>query len=315
MIHKIHNVRNKNKPNNHLFSALVFCLTATILLCFSLVEVASAKDNPSQPVPITFDSEGSQIHGFFYPAKTNKPVPTVLILNGWPGSDKDPFGLGTRMMQEGINALDFNYRGTWASEGSNKITNSLEDVNSAVSFLLSEEVTNKFHIDTSNLFIVGYSYGGNMALIGSVNHPLIKNVVSIAGFDISYTARKIEKDEKLRTYWENIIDEVQSDSKMVRGLGSGKAAVEEWLSTMNQYDVVANAKKLARKDILLLGGWLDNQSTLEGHILPLYRALQKHKTKNLEIAMFNDNHNFKNMDVRNRLVNKIISWVKYKTTE
>ena len=65
MFRKIHNVRNKNKLNDHLFFILLFCLTITILSYFSLVEASSLKDKPSKPVPITFNSEGSKIHGFF----------------------------------------------------------------------------------------------------------------------------------------------------------------------------------------------------------------------------------------------------------
>ncbi|MCK4816293.1 prolyl oligopeptidase family serine peptidase [bacterium] len=316
MFSKIQIVQNKDKFNNHLFSFVLFCLTITIFLYFSSVEAYSLKESngnqKSKPIPITFNSEGSKIQGIFYPANINKLAPTVILLHGSPGNDKEPLGLGTKMMQEGINALAFNYRGTWASEGFHSPKNSLQDVNSAIAFLLSPNIINEFSIDTTNLFIAGYSYGGNMALIGSLNNPSIKKVISIAGADLSEIARSIKNDENFRMYFENMIEERMLNSGMVRSHG-GKAVAEELLSAMDQYDYVKYSKELAKKDILLIGGWLDKQSTLEGHILPLYRALQKNEAKNIEIEMFNDNHSFRN--VRDALANTIISWIKKKTLD
>ena len=311
MFSKIQFFQNKDKLNNHLFFFVLFCLTITI---FSSTEACSLRESngkqKSKPIPITFNSEGSKIQGVFYPANINKLAPTVILLHGSPGNDKEPLGLGTKMMQEGINALAFNYRGTWASDGFYSPKNSLQDVNSTVAFLLSPNTINEFSIDTTNLFIAGYSYGGNIALMGSLNNPSIKKVISIAGADLSEIARMIKNNENFRKYFENTIEERRLNSEMVRSQ-SGKAMADELLSATDQFDFVKHAKELARKDILLIGGWLDKQSTLEGHILPLYRALQKNDAKNLEIEMFNDNHSFKN--VRDALADNIISWIKKKT--
>ena len=314
MFNKIQIVQNKDKLNNHSFSFVLFCLTITIFSYFSSVEAYGLKESngnqKSKPIPITFNSEGSKIQGIFYPANINKLSPTVILLHGSPGNDKEPLGLGTKMMQEGINALAFNYRGTWSSEGLYSPKNSLQDVNSVIAFLLSPNTINEFSIDTTNLFIAGYSYGGNIALIGSLNNPSIKKVISIAGADLSEIARLIKNDENFRKYFEESMDERRLNSEMVRSQ-SGKAMAEELLSVMDQLDFVKHAKELAQKDILLIGGWLDKQSILENHILPFYRALQENKAKNIEIEVFNDNHSFKN--VREALTNKIIFWIKKKT--
>jgi len=314
MLSKIQIAQKKDKLNSHLFFFVLFCLTITFFSCFYSVETYSLKESngnqKSKPISITFNSEGSKIQGIFYPANINKPAPTVILLHGSPGNDKEPLGLGTKMMQEGINAFAFNYRGTWASEGFSSPKNSLQDVNSAVAFLLSPNTIYDFSIDTTNLFIAGYSYGGNIAIMGSLNNPSIKKVISIAGADLNEIARMIKNDENFRKYFETTMEQRRLNSEMVRSQ-SGKAMAEELISTMDQYDFVKNAKELAQKDILLIGGWLDEQSTLEGHILPLYRALQKNDAKNLEIEMFNDNHSFKN--VREALANKIISWIKKNT--
>jgi len=302
--------QNKIKSKNSSPSILLLFLIVIMLSSISFISYCNKNNQSTNPIPITFNSEGSKIQGIFYHANINKPAPTVILLHGSPGNDKEPLGLGTKMMQEGINALAFNYRGTWKSEGFSSPKNSIQDVNSAVAFLLSPNTINKFTIDTTNLFIVGYSYGGNIALMGSLNNPSIKKVISIGGADLSEIARLIKNDENFRKYFKSTMEERRRNSEMVRSQ-SGKAMAEELISTMDQFDFVKHANELAKKDILLIGGWLDKQSTLEGHILPLYRALQKSDAKNLEIVMFNDNHSFEN--VREALANKIISWIKRKS--
>ena len=306
--------KGQNSQNKSIlikYSSFIFSLCVIIIFLSSLVLIAkSTKEKPTEPIPITFNSEGSKIKGIFYPANINKPAPTVILLHGSPGGDKDVLGLGTKMMQEGINALAFNYRGTWGSEGLNSPKNSIQDVSSAVSFILSPDIINKYSIDTTNLFIAGYSYGGNIALMGSLNNHSLKKVISIGGADLSVIARMIKNDENFRKYFESTIDERRSNSEMVR-CQAGKAMSEELIATMDHYDIVKHAKKLANKDILLIGGWQDIQSTLEGHILPLYRALQDNEAQNIEIVVFNDDHSFKS--VREDLALKIISWVKKKT--
>lgn len=304
------NSQNKIKSRNRYPSILLFFFIIIMLSSILFISKCNKSEQLTKPIPITFNSEGSKIQGILYPANINKPAPTVILLHGSPGNDKEPLGLGTKMMHEGINALAFNYRGTWKSEGFSSPKNSLQDVNSASAFLLSPNTINKFAIDTTNLFIAGYSYGGNIALMGSLNNPSIKKVISIAGADLSEIARLIKNDESFRKYFENTMEERRLNSKMVRSQ-SGKVMAEELISTMDKFDFVKHANELAQKDILLIGGWLDQRSTLEGHILPLYRALQKNDAKNLEIEMFNDNHSFKN--VRETLANKIITWINKKT--
>ena len=151
-----------------------------------------------------------------------------------------------------------------------------------------------------------------MALIGSLNNPSIKRVISIVGLDLGEYARSIRKNKNLRQQFKNMLDQTMSDSGMTRGAG-GKAIVEEMLSAnMDRFDNVKHAKELANKDILLLGGWQDRQTPLENYILPLYRALQKNGAENLEIEMFNDNHYFMDPKERERLTITIISWIKRK---
>jgi hypothetical protein len=90
---------------------------------------------------------------------------------------------------------------------------------------------------------------------------------------------------------------------------------DEVLADMDRYDLVKNAKALSSKRILLIGGWRDQENTIEHHILPLLRALQKNRAKQVQTDMFDIDHSF--ADVRNQLADRIVSWLRassYSTT-
>jgi hypothetical protein len=71
---------------------------------------------------------------------------------------------------------------------------------------------------------------------------------------------------------------------------------------------VKNVKALVTKDILILGGWRDPYSTLEDHILPVFRALQSSGAKKLHIEILDADHSF--IKVRDDLSQHIITWIK-----
>ena len=89
---------------------------------------------------------------------------------------------------------------------------------------------------------------------------------------------------------------------------------ERGLENMNPvYDVRKCAPALARKDILLIGAWNDDLTSMEQIVLPIYRALQKEKTQNLQIIAFQDDHWFRNS--REELAQSLLEWLKKELNE
>jgi len=82
----------------------------------------------------------------------------------------------------------------------------------------------------------------------------------------------------------------------------------EVFTDMDKYDLVKHAEALSYKDVLIIGGWRDQESTVEHHILPLFRALQRHGAKQVQIEIFDADHSFVN--VRSQLADRIVSWLK-----
>jgi len=182
----------------------------------------------------------------------------------------------------------------------------LEDVISAIRYVKSSSVAREFNVDPSSITIIGYSYGGGMALLGSLNDPTIRRVVCIAGGDLTVVGRMMQRSDEFRQFVETGLDKDVSDSGS--RAPKAKELFAEVLADIDKYDLIKHAEGLSCKDILIIGGWRDQQATIEHHILPLFRALQKHGAKQVQIEIFDTDHSFGN--VRHKLAEKIITWLK-----
>jgi len=259
-----------------------------------------------KPIPVVFENKGAKIHAIFYQASGVKPLPTVILCHGFTGSNTDVLGLGERLMNEGFNGLAFNYRGTWGSEGMFTIANSLEDVVSAINYVKSSSTIREFNVDPSSITVLGWSYGGGMALLGSLNDPIVRRVVYVAGGNLSEVARMMKQSDEFKQAILGMVDKGISDS------GFSSLSAEELFAdvflNMDKYDLVKHAEAVSDKNVLIIGGWRDQENTIEHHILPLVRALQRHKAKQVQIEIFDSDHSFAN--VRSQLADRIVSWLR-----
>lgn len=259
----------------------------------------------SNPIDINLISNGNKLNANIYLATDDFPHPTLIFLRGYPGSEGDQLGLGEKLSSLGINVLLFNYQGTWSSEGEYSFESSMKDAGIAIKFVKSRENIEKFNIDTTNIILGGYSYGGGIALNAAIYNPEITRVFSIAGADESVFGRKMLADTNYRTAREHMLFESFYPNGPIKG--DFQAVVTFWLSNLDRYDLVLNADHLKDKDILLIGGWNDTGVALEEHILPLYRKLQDLNANQIEIKAFNTNHSFQN--VREELTETICHWI------
>jgi hypothetical protein len=94
------------------------------------------------------------------------------------------------------------------------------------------------------------------------------------------------------------------------GIRSPKAEelFAEIFADMDKYDLVKHAEALSYKDILLIGAWRDQWCPIEHHILPLFRALQRHGAKQVQIEMFDVEHSFAN--IKSQVADRIVSWLR-----
>ena len=260
------------------------------------------------PVEIDLYSSGNKLNADFYQASGDDKYPTLILLHGMPGGEGDIFGLGKKLSSLGISVLIFNFQGTHSSEGTSSFENSMENVGAAVKFLQKKENIERFNIDTSNIVVGGWSYGGAMALTAAIYNPDIKRIISIAGADESVFARRFKSDPEYYKMFYQMMGE------LIYPKGPVKCDIDSrfdyWITNLNNYDQVKHADALKDRDILFLGGWKDQNIVLEEHILPLYRKLQELKAEHVKIQVFDTDHGFAN--VKEELAETIEKWIKEK---
>ncbi|NHZ87332.1 MAG: alpha/beta fold hydrolase, partial [Planctomycetia bacterium] len=186
------------------------------------------------PVKIDLYSNGNKLNADFYQAFGSDKYPTLILLHGMPGGEGDVFGLGKKLSSSGINVLIFNFQGTHSSQGTSSFENSMVDVGTASKYLLKKENIERFNIDTSNIVVGGWSYGGAMALTAAIYNTDIKRIISIAGADESVFARRFKSDPEYYKMFYQMMGEV------IYPKGPIKTDIDSrfnyWIANLDNYD-------------------------------------------------------------------------------
>ena len=134
---------------------------------------------------LSFESGGCKLNGFMYVANGPGPHPTVVILHGYPGNERN-LDLAQAMRRAGMNVLYFDYRGTWGSDGEFSISHALEDVAKAVERARSEEWASAYRVDPDRVALVGHSLGGFLGAITTAEDDRIACFAFLAGADLGW---------------------------------------------------------------------------------------------------------------------------------
>jgi uncharacterized protein len=119
---------------------------------------------------VTFDSDGHRLLGVLYLARGEEPKPTVLLLHGCPGLEKN-LDLAVRLRDQGWNSLLFHYRGCWGSAGRYDLRTVPRDVTAAVDYLAGRP-----RVDSGRIAVLGHSMGGWAALVTAATEPRLRAV-------------------------------------------------------------------------------------------------------------------------------------------
>jgi pimeloyl-ACP methyl ester carboxylesterase len=255
--------------------------------------------------PIEFLSGGQKIFGRFYPSEGDLQFPTVLLLNGFPGSYGEST-LGQKMVKHGINTFAIHYRGTGNSDGQLNPRNVLEDVDSTFKFLRREEIARELRVDTSKMILGGQSFGGGIAFAYSASHPEVKRIFTIAGDDHGEFAREYKRDPEFAARTAAWFKELEAPAGPIRY--DSQATIKELLENPEPYDLRKKAGVLADRDILMIAGWDDTTVTIENKTLPFYRSLKAAHAEKVQIVAFQDDHYFRNS--LDEIAETVVKWIK-----
>lgn len=258
-----------------------------------------------EPVSVEFISEGACMRGRFFAAAGTTPATTLLLFPGWPGNPDDVLGLGVLLAEQGVNVCMFNPRGLQQSGGMHSHTNTLQDIGAALDWLRQADVQRRFQVDTTRLVLGGHCYGGGMAMAYAARDPSVRRVISIAGNDHGEFARETQRNA---AFAEGIRRGMLS-TRRPEGPAhfDYDAGLKALVDHQDVYGLRENAANLADRSILLVGGWEDEQVTIDQFLLPLYRALRGAGAAEVTFLVYHTDHDFSN--VRRQLASDIASWL------
>jgi len=258
-----------------------------------------------EPIAVEVSSEGARVRGRFFSAAGMNPAMTLLLFPGWPGDPDDVLGLGARLAERGINVCVLNFRGLQQSEGMHSHANALQDIAAALHWLGQADVQGQFSVDPTRLALGAHCYGGGMAMAYAAQDPSVRRLISIAGNDHGEFVRTLQRNP---AFAEGIRGWMLSTR---RPEGPAEfdydAGLKELGDHQDIYGLRENAAKLADRSILLLGGWEDEQVTVDQFLLPLYRALRGAGAADVTFQVYHTDHEFRN--VRQRLASDIADWL------
>lgn len=255
-------------------------------------------DFPPALAEVNFESYGDRLNGILYQANGIGPHPTVVLLHGYPGNEKN-LDLAQSMRRAGYNVLFFHYRGAWGSGGDFSFSHVIEDVGSAAEFLRSN--ADEYRVDPDRLLIIGHSMGGFAALQGAARDETIVCVAGIAPADVGLIADLAQQDESFAQGFAAGADALP----MLSGW-SGQAVTAELTTNRDAFSLIDQAPKLNGKSVLLIAGDKDAVLAPEVFHAPLVAAYSAQSDIALTHAIIPGDHSFSWSRIE--LIDTVLDW-------
>lgn len=252
--------------------------------------MSKAEIEQARPITVRFGTAGDERDGRFYPSEQEKAHATVLLLDGFPGSETDLLRLSEWLPRMGFHVFTFHWRGVFGSEGVYSLANALADVETAVAYLHSDALPEGVMVDPGRLAVGGWSHGGGLALVYAAAHPEIHHVFTVGGANIGEFVRQLQSDAAHRATVTEAYEALAHPAGPVRF--AGDPPIADLLENGAQYALQPLAAALADRHLLFVGGWNDAHVPVETHLLPLYRRLQDAGAAQVTVKVLTSDHFF-----------------------
>ena len=186
-----------NKFSIVFFLSLIFFTSANTLAqsdSIVLKDLTWDKASPAGSTELFIPSANSQLAGLIYRANGVQKHPTLLLLHGYPGNERN-LDMAQVVRAHGWNVIYFNYRGSWGSAGNFSFKNCVEDVVNVVSFC--KKYQDSLKIDTSNIVLFGHSMGGWVCLKALQQLPGIKKGFALSTWNIGAGFKNVSTEKEM----------------------------------------------------------------------------------------------------------------------
>ncbi len=274
---------------------LAFTFLLLAMLIFSAPDIIAADADgdteaqqsgyPPEMHELVIDSAGSRMAALAYVAAGKGPHPTVILLHGYPGNEKN-LDLAQAIRRAGWNVLFFHYRGAWGSEGAFSLINAEADVQAAIDFLRDTRTQEQLRVDPAKLALVGHSMGGHMALAGLTGDSGTICAVSLDGANMGALAvaasQAPEQFEGFKSYTDGLF--------MLEGW-DGAAAQAELELHGPALDLKPRMQQVRQRPVLFIMADSDDVP-VDVHAQPLITALKAAGNDSWRLDTIPDDHSF-----------------------
>jgi len=278
---------------NLIFAFGLFVATNSFAQSDSIVLKDLAWDNasPAGSTELFIPSGNSLLAGFIYRANGSQKHPTLLLLHGFPGNERN-LDLAQVVRAHGWNVIYFDYRGSWASQGKFGFKNCVEDVVNVVSFC--RKYQDSLKIDATNIVLFGHSMGGWVCLKALQELPSVKKGFALSTWNIAADFNDVQSEKDLQ--------------KLGKSPNAGKYFVlnssfmemfDPVVQNHNYFDLAKDGKALANKQIIMLDEHGKNKQLAE--------TLKGDNKSDLEYEVWQTDHSFTNKRVS--LINKVLAFL------
>ena len=209
------------------------------------------KANPAAMQSFQLPSHGALLNAFVYIAAGAGPHPTVILLHGFPGNERN-LDLAQSIRRGGWNVLYFNYRGSWGTPGDFSFTHCIEDTQSAIAYLRDDSKAVKLRSDPSTIVLVGHSMGGFVALEAGALDPEVKAIVTISAADLGTGRAQAVPGDKRDLFVKGLAAGLAAEGMAPLAGITAEMLASEVFANAAQWNFVDRAPKFAARPLLVI---------------------------------------------------------------
>ena len=255
----------------------------------SLAQSTPSAAADSFSAAIELPSQGVLLRGVMRVAAGAGPHPTVVSLQGFPGSP-DPL-LPAYVQAAGFNGVAIYFRGQRSSDGLYSVEGTVEDARAMVAFLRSDSAKRAYRIDPKRIVLIGASAGTLATLAATAGDSSLGCVAALVPFNWSPAVIAARTDTAIRAQFEVVYRAVTSGPQpAIRAEG----LVDRLLGNAEAYDLVPVGAALRNRAVLLVGAEQDATAPLPIHFAPLAKAIRSAPGARLRDTLVADGHNLPN---------------------
>ncbi|MBW8814791.1 MAG: alpha/beta fold hydrolase [Caulobacterales bacterium] len=279
-----------------LAAAAAFALAASAAVAAPLPPAAVFTDPPADAAHpahmevLHIPSGGVKINGVAYMPPGAGPHPTVVLLHGLPGNEKN-LDLAQAMRRGGWTVVTFNYRGSWGSPGTFSFNGNLADAKAVLAYVRDPANAARLGADPRRLVIMGHSMGGWVTSQVAGSDPDLLGAALISAADMGRLAAA-PADNRLETARDNM--------ESLAGVTADSMAQE--MATLGGYSFAAAAPGLSKKPLLVL--------TSDDGLAPMAEALVmdvKQRGGRVRVVHVATDHAWSTARVR--LESEVLTWL------